>query len=136
MSSILQEIENQIAGVKTSVLKQNVGVVREIGDGVAKVEGLADAMYNEMLDFGGGVIMFHDEAGDFKNSDLFQGRPPMLPIDDLVMIVDGSNQYRPEEPVGQNVVFNLGLFFGAVVVGFAEHSGNDCIHHFTYCRCG
>ena len=55
MSSILQEIESQIAGVKTTVLKQNVGVVREIGDGVAKVEGLADAMYNEMLDFGGGV---------------------------------------------------------------------------------
>ena len=55
MSSILQEIETQIAGVKTTVIKQNVGVVREIGDGVAKVEGLADAMYNEMLDFGGGV---------------------------------------------------------------------------------
>jgi len=55
MSSILQEIENQIAGIKTTVLKQNVGIVREIGDGVAKVEGLADAMYNEMLDFGGGV---------------------------------------------------------------------------------
>src|ERR1035441_3005979 len=55
MSSILQEIENQIAGVKTTVLKQNVGVVREIGDGVARGEGLADAMYNEMLDFGGGV---------------------------------------------------------------------------------
>src|SRR5512135_1963372 len=55
MSSILQEIENQIAGVKGSVMKQNVGMVREIGDGVAKVEGLADAMYNEMLDFGNGV---------------------------------------------------------------------------------
>jgi F-type H+-transporting ATPase subunit alpha len=55
MSSILQDIESQIAGVKTSVMKQNVGVVREIGDGVAKVEGLSDAMYNEMLDFGGGV---------------------------------------------------------------------------------
>ena len=49
MSSILQEIENQIAGVKTSVLKQNVGVVREIGDGVAKIEGLTDAMMNEMI---------------------------------------------------------------------------------------
>ena len=36
-------------------MKQNVGVVREIGDGVAKVEGLTDAMYNEMLDFGNGV---------------------------------------------------------------------------------
>ncbi len=55
MSSILQEIESQIAGVKTSVMKQNIGVVREIGDGVAKVEGLTDAMYNEMLDFGDGV---------------------------------------------------------------------------------
>src|SRR3974390_3016271 len=55
MSSILQEIETQIAGVKTSVMKQNVGIVREIGDGVAKVEGLTDAMYNEMLDFGDGV---------------------------------------------------------------------------------
>ncbi|MBM3875414.1 MAG: F0F1 ATP synthase subunit alpha [Verrucomicrobia bacterium] len=56
MSSILQEIEAQIAGVKTSVSRQNVGTVREISDGVAKIEGLTDAMLNEMLDFGGGVI--------------------------------------------------------------------------------
>jgi F-type H+/Na+-transporting ATPase subunit alpha len=56
MSNLLQEIEAQIAGVKTSVTKQNVGVVREIGDGVAKIEGLTDCMYNEMLDFGGGVM--------------------------------------------------------------------------------
>ncbi len=56
MSSILQEIEAQIAGVKTSVQKQNVGIVRECSDGVAKIEGLSDAMANEMLDFGNGVI--------------------------------------------------------------------------------
>ncbi len=56
MSTLLQEIEAQIAGVKTSVSRQNVGVVREIGDGVAKVEGLTDAMLNEMLDFGNGVV--------------------------------------------------------------------------------
>ncbi|MEW6305394.1 MAG: F0F1 ATP synthase subunit alpha [Verrucomicrobiota bacterium] len=56
MSSILQEIEAQIAGVKTTVAKQNVGAVREISDGVAKIEGLTDAMLNEMLDFGNGVI--------------------------------------------------------------------------------
>ena len=56
MSTLLQEIENQIAGIKTSVGKQNVGVVREIGDGVAKIEGLTDAMLNEMLDFGNGVV--------------------------------------------------------------------------------
>ncbi len=56
MSSILQEIEAQIAGLKTTVSKQNVGTVREISDGVAKIEGLTDAMANEMLDFGNGTI--------------------------------------------------------------------------------
>jgi len=56
MSNILQEIEAQIAGVKTAVTRQNVGVVREVGDGVARIEGLTDAMLNEMLDFGNGVM--------------------------------------------------------------------------------
>jgi len=55
MSSILQEIEAQISGVKSSVAKQNVGIVREVSDGVAKIEGLTEAMLNEMLDFGNGV---------------------------------------------------------------------------------
>src|SRR5579863_1901181 len=56
MSNLLQEIEAQISGVKTNVARQNVGVVREIGDGVAKIEGLTDAMLNEMLDFGNGIV--------------------------------------------------------------------------------
>jgi F-type H+-transporting ATPase subunit alpha len=56
MSNLLQEIEAQIAGAKTATAKQNVGTVREIGDGVAKIEGLTDTMLNEMLDFGGGTI--------------------------------------------------------------------------------
>src|SRR5712671_2648732 len=55
MSNLLQEIEAQIAGVKTATAKQNVGTVREIGDGVAKIEGLTDTMLNEMLDFGNGI---------------------------------------------------------------------------------
>jgi F-type H+-transporting ATPase subunit alpha len=56
MSNLLQEIEAQIAGLKTRVNRQNVGTVREIGDGVARIEGLTDAMMNEMLDFGDGVM--------------------------------------------------------------------------------
>ena len=55
MSNLLQEIEAQISGAKTATAKQNVGIVREIGDGVAKIEGLTEAMLNEMLDFGNGV---------------------------------------------------------------------------------
>jgi F-type H+-transporting ATPase subunit alpha len=55
MSSILQELEQQIAGITASVEKTNVGTVRQVGDGVAKVEGLSDVMLNEMIEFGGGV---------------------------------------------------------------------------------
>ena len=32
-----------------------MGVIREVGDGVAEVEGLGDVMLNEMLDFGRGI---------------------------------------------------------------------------------
>ena len=56
MSTILQELESQIAGLKTSATRTNVGVVREIGDGVAKVEGLSDVQLNEMIEFPHGVI--------------------------------------------------------------------------------
>ena len=56
MSTILQELETQIAGLKTATAKSNTGVVREVGDGVAKIEGLSDVMLNEMVDFPGGAV--------------------------------------------------------------------------------
>src|SRR5215212_11306237 len=56
MSSILEEIETQIAGLKTTTSKTNVGVVRETGDGVARIEGLSDVMLNEMIEFSSGVV--------------------------------------------------------------------------------
>ncbi len=56
MSSILEEIETQIAGLKTTTSKTNVGIVRETGDGVARIEGLSDCMLNEMIEFPSGVF--------------------------------------------------------------------------------
>src|SRR5215218_3624468 len=55
MSSILQDLEAKISGLKTGTTKTNTGTVREVGDGVAKIEGLSDVMLNEMLEFPGGV---------------------------------------------------------------------------------
>ena len=55
MADLLEELEAQIAGAKATTARQNVGVIREIGDGVARVEGLTDAMLNEMLDLGHGI---------------------------------------------------------------------------------
>src|SRR6187549_1345778 len=55
MANVIEEIEAQIADVKTATIRRNIGVIREIGDGVARVEGLGDVMLNEMLDLGHGV---------------------------------------------------------------------------------
>src|SRR5512143_557282 len=55
MTNLLQTLEAEIAGLKTLPAKENVGTVREIGDGVARIEGLTRAKLNEMLDFGHGV---------------------------------------------------------------------------------
>src|SRR5580765_5956657 len=55
MADLVLEIEAQIEQTKAATAKQSVGTIREIGDGVARVEGLGDAMLNEMLDFGHGI---------------------------------------------------------------------------------
>src|SRR5512145_3309827 len=55
MADLVLEIQAEIAGAKASTARQSIGFIREIGDGVARVEGLDDAMLNEMLDFGEGI---------------------------------------------------------------------------------
>src|ERR1041385_199436 len=56
MSTILEDIESKIEELKTTTTKSNVGVVRETGDGVARIEGLSDVMLNEMIEFPNGVF--------------------------------------------------------------------------------
>src|SRR4051794_5829903 len=56
MSTILQELESQISSLKATTTHTNVGTVREVGDGVARIEGLSGVMLNEMIDFGGGLF--------------------------------------------------------------------------------
>ena len=68
MSNILQELEQEIANVTAGVAKTNVGTVREIGDGVAKVEGLSEAQLNEMIEFPGnlfglGLVLYAGDGG-------------------------------------------------------------------------
>jgi F-type H+-transporting ATPase subunit alpha len=55
MPDLLMEIEAEIAAARETTAKQNVGVIREIADGVARIEGLTEAMLNEMIDLGHGI---------------------------------------------------------------------------------
>ena len=55
MADLLMEIEAEIDAARAATAKQNVGVIREIADGVARIEGLTEAMLNEMIDLGHGI---------------------------------------------------------------------------------
>src|SRR5690349_18074555 len=55
MSTLLRDIEAQLTAFRSAAIRQHVGTVRELGDGVARVDGLSDVMLNEMLDLGHGV---------------------------------------------------------------------------------
>ncbi len=55
MADLIQQIEKDIANLKLKVQKQNVGRVVEIGDGVARIEGLSEVQSSELLDFGKGI---------------------------------------------------------------------------------
>lgn len=55
MPGILEELQNSIAGLHAGTAQSNVGRVREVGDGAARIEGLSDVMLNEMIDFGNGL---------------------------------------------------------------------------------
>jgi F-type H+-transporting ATPase subunit alpha len=53
VTSVLQKY---VTDFKPSVDREQVGRVKEVGDGIARVTGLPNAMANEMLEFPGGII--------------------------------------------------------------------------------
>ncbi|GAB4271943.1 MAG: F0F1 ATP synthase subunit alpha [Opitutales bacterium] len=68
MTAIIEEIQKEISQLETSVVKKNVGSITTLADGVAKVDGLSDAMFNEMIEFPGGTYgialnLEEDEVG-------------------------------------------------------------------------
>jgi F-type H+/Na+-transporting ATPase subunit alpha len=68
MTSILEQIEKEIADLSPQATMTNTGVVTAVADGVAKVEGLSRVMYNEMVEFPHGITgialnLEEDEVG-------------------------------------------------------------------------
>jgi len=68
MSSIVELIEKEISSLGSAPQQSNVGRVLSIADGVARVSGLSKVMYNEMIEFPGGIFgialnLEEDEVG-------------------------------------------------------------------------
>ena len=133
MSTVLEQIEQQIARLSTKTVKKNTGAIRTVADGVAKIDGLSDVMYNEMVQFPGGTIgialnLEEDEVGCVVLGDISQlkegdevtttGRLLSVPVgkgllgravDALGNPVDGkgpvdSTEYYPVEKIAPGIV--------------------------------
>jgi F-type H+-transporting ATPase subunit alpha len=68
MSTVIEQIEQQIAQLSSKAVKKNTGTIRSVADGVARVDGLSEVMYNEMVQFPGNAIgialnLEEDEVG-------------------------------------------------------------------------
>ena len=72
MSTVLDQIEQQIAKLSSKAVKKNTGKIRTVADGVAKIDGLSEVMYNEMVQFPGGAI------GIALIDTVLYGRAPVL----------------------------------------------------------
>ncbi|MEI6054850.1 MAG: F0F1 ATP synthase subunit alpha [Lentisphaerota bacterium] len=56
MENVIEEIKQTIKSFHPDMDKEETGVVIEVGDGVAKIEGFRNVRLNEMLDFGDGIM--------------------------------------------------------------------------------
>jgi F-type H+-transporting ATPase subunit alpha len=79
MSTVIEQIEQQIVQLSSKAVKKNTGTIRSVADGVAKVDGLSDVMYNEMVQFPGNAIgialnLEEDEVGCVVLGDVSQLR--------------------------------------------------------------
>ncbi len=130
---ITSVIRQQIEQFGTAVTMVDVGTVIEVGDGIARIHGLAGARYNELLEFPNGVIgialnLEEDSVGaivlgdwmGIKEGDEVRctGRVTEVPVgegligrvvDSLGRPVDGkgpikADKTRPVERVAPNLV--------------------------------
>ncbi len=65
---VIDQIYQEIERLSTSAVKKNVGAITSVADGVARLNGLSEAMFNEMIEFKGGVYgialnLEEDEVG-------------------------------------------------------------------------
>lgn len=126
-------IKSQIKNYKVSKEAEDVGTVITVGDGIARVHGLENAMYGELLEFPGeifgmaqnleedniGAVLFGSE-GNIKEGDPVKstGRVVETPVGDalrgrvvnaLGQPIDGkgpiiTDKYRPVERVASGVI--------------------------------
>jgi F-type H+-transporting ATPase subunit alpha len=134
VEDITAKIRQEIESFEAPVEVVDVGYVLEVGDGIARLSGLADVMAGELLEFPGGVmgialnleadnlgVVIMGEYAEIEEGDMVRstGRIASVPVGDglvgrvvnaLGQAVDGkgpvqSDAYRPIERIAPGVVY-------------------------------
>lgn len=130
---IIEQLKKQIEGFETSASVERIGTVLSVGDGVAYVSGLSDAMSSEMVEFPNGDmgvvlnleedqsgIMLLGESEGIREGDIVKstGKILSVPVGDgvvgrvvnaLGMPIDNkgeivSSQFYPVEKIAPGVI--------------------------------
>jgi F-type H+-transporting ATPase subunit alpha len=99
-NDIIEALKSQVAAFKAETKEEQVGTVLSVGDGIARVSGLAQVQASEMLEFPGGVFgvalnleeetvgaIILGEAFGIKEGDTVKttGRILSIPVSDAVV---------------------------------------------------
>jgi F-type H+-transporting ATPase subunit alpha len=130
---IIEKLKKQIENFEVATQTEKVGAVVEVGDGVAKISGLTDAMASEMLEFPGGIFgvalnleegmvgaMILGDYTGIKEGDVVKstGRILSVPVGEMMVgrvvsplgeAIDGkgeivSDTYYPVEKIAPGVI--------------------------------
>ena len=130
---LIEELKKQISEFHHEPKAEAIGVVLEVGDGVARVSGLSGVMVSEMIEFENGAfgvalnleegeagVMLLGETGDIKEGTVAKstGRILSVPVSDTVVgrvvnalgsAIDGkgkieASKYYPVEKIAPGVI--------------------------------
>ena len=97
---VIDHIKKQLENFEPEAEKQEVGTVLEVGDGIARLDGLSDCMMQEMIDFG------NDVYGVALN--LEEGIVGAMVLGEYKEIKEGDTAKRTGKilsvPVGESIV--------------------------------
>ncbi len=101
---IIEQLKKKIEGFKPRAVEENVGFVLQVGDGIARVSGLSEAMSSEM-------VRFETSKGDNVHGvilNLEEDEVGAIVLGDSALIKEGDRVVREnrilEVPVGDDVV--------------------------------
>lgn len=132
-NALIEELKKRIENFETVAKKEAIGRVLEVGDGVARISGLADVMASEMVEFENGVmgvaqnleegevgVMLLGDAGDLHEGMIAKSTGKILSVpvgeavvgrvlDALGVPIDGkgaiaADAYYPVEKIAPGVI--------------------------------